>query len=118
MNINRKKILGFNVDLIRFDEAIDFIEERISNKISTHIITINPEIIESAQKNKELSDIINNAELVVADGSGIKLALKINGINQERIPGVDLALELINQYKKSFRCTYRRQRRNYSKNLH
>ena len=96
MNRKKQKVLGYDVDIISFDDTIRFLIERIKNKQGIHVVTINPEIIEQAQKNKELDEIIRKAELVVADGIGIQLALKLKGINQERIPGVDLAIELIN----------------------
>ncbi len=95
MNKNRKKILGYDIDLISFQDAIEYLKTRIDSKLGTHIITINPEIIEQADKNQDLNKIIKESELVIPDGVGIQIALKINGIKQERIPGVDLALELI-----------------------
>ena len=100
MKTKRAKVLGFDVDIISFDDVIQETVERIKNKQGTHIITINPEIIEEAQKNDELANILNNAEIVVADGVGIKLALKLKGIEQERIPGIDLAAKLIEQANK------------------
>lgn len=96
MDRKTEKVLGYNVDLMSFDDAIRFLIEKIKNKEGTQVITINPEIIELALKNNELSGIIKKAELVVPDGSGIQMALKLKGIEQERIPGVDLAIELIN----------------------
>lgn len=99
--MKREKIQGYCVDLIKFQDAVKHLADCIENNKSTHVITINPEIIEQAHKNKELSEIINNAEFIVADGMGIKLALKFKGINQERIPGVDLARELINECEKN-----------------
>ncbi len=101
MNKNRKKILGYDIDLISFQGAIEYLKSRIDNKLGTHIITINPEIIEQADKNQDLNKIIKESELVIADGVGIQIALKINGIKQDRIPGVDLALELIKLSEKN-----------------
>lgn len=95
MERKREKVLGFDVDIITFDDAIKFLVSRIQEKIGTHVVTINPEIIETAISNKDLSNILHRAELVVPDGIGIKLALKLKRINQERIPGIDLACELL-----------------------
>lgn len=99
--MERKQIQGYYVDLINFQDAVKHLVSSIENKKSVHVITINPEIIEQAQKNNELSTIIKNAEFIVADGMGIKLALKFKGINQERIPGVDLARQLVNECEKN-----------------
>ena len=90
-----KKILGFDVDIITYNNALNLVSENIKNKIGTHIVTINPEIIEQASKDNELANIIKSANLVVADGVGIKIALKLKNVNQERIPGVDFAENLL-----------------------
>ena len=92
MPAKRTNVLGFPVDLIKFDEAI---EKVLSTESFMQIITINPEMIEKAQKNNEFSDIIKNAELIVPDGVGIKLAIRIKGINQEQIAGCDFAKKII-----------------------
>ncbi|MCD7740582.1 MAG: WecB/TagA/CpsF family glycosyltransferase, partial [Candidatus Gastranaerophilales bacterium] len=54
-----------------------------------------PEMIEIAKKNSIFSDIIKNAELVVPDSAGIELALRLKGVKQQRIPGIDLAKKII-----------------------
>ena len=89
------KVLGYDVDLLTFDEAVKVILERIKEKNGMQVVTINPEMIELAGKSKAFSSILRNADMVVPDGSGIKLALKLKGIEQEQIPGIDLAHELI-----------------------
>jgi N-acetylglucosaminyldiphosphoundecaprenol N-acetyl-beta-D-mannosaminyltransferase len=68
------------------------------------IVTINPEMIEYANKNSDLKKVINNAEMVVPDGIGVQIGLKILGHNVKRVPGVDLGKELLkraNYQKKS-----------------
>ncbi len=89
------KVLGYDVDLLTFDEAVKQVLENIKNKQGMQIVTVNPEMIELADKSKVFSSILKNADMVVPDGSGIKLALKLQGIKQEQIPGIDLAHELI-----------------------
>ena len=89
------KVLGYDVDLLTFDEAVKVILERIKEMNGMQVVTINPEMIELAGKSKVFSSILRNADMVVPDGSGIKLALKLKGIEQEQIPGIDLAHELI-----------------------
>lgn len=95
MERHTAKILGFNVDLFSQEEAILYIKERLANNIGAHVITINPEMIEAAPKNQKYSSLIKNADLLIPDGVGIKLALKINGINQEQIPGIEFAKKII-----------------------
>ena len=71
------KILGFGVDLMTFDGALEFSEERLKQGSGFQVVTINPEMIE------------------IPDGVGIKLALKINGINQQNLPGIEYSKKLI-----------------------
>ena len=93
---NKKcKVLGYDVDLLSFDEALNFAVEKMQHDSFLHIITINPEIIALADKDKTLSDIIKNSELVLPESSGIKTALKFKGINQEQIAGIDYSKKLI-----------------------
>lgn len=87
----RANIQGFNVDLMSFDEVIKAIVCAINDEKNLHVVTINPEIIQNAKKNFELKQIINDAEIVTPDGVGIKIALKMKGINQEQVTGVDLS---------------------------
>lgn len=84
------KILGFNVDKFTFDEAVEY-----ATAHSGQIVTINPEMISTAQKDSEFATIINNAELVVPDGIGVQMGLKLLGENVSRIAGVELGKELI-----------------------
>lgn len=95
MNRKTAKVLGYDVDLMTFNDALAFVENNLSNSKGLHIITINPEIIEMANKDTEFAKIINNADLVIPDGVGIKLALKFKGIKQEQIPGIDFAKKLL-----------------------
>lgn len=96
MHQNRAYILDYGVDLLTKNEGLDFVAKRILEGQGAQIITINPEIIEMGKKNEKLSQIIKNAELVIPESTGIKLALKLRGINQEQIAGIEFARELIN----------------------
>lgn len=91
----RATIQGFNVDLLSFEEVIAASFEHIKSGENAHIVTINPEIIQSAKKRPELKKIINEAEIVTPDGVGIKIALKFKGIIQEQVTGVDLSKEML-----------------------
>lgn len=95
MERKTRKVLGYDVDLLTFREAVDFVCDKFMNSEGMQIVTINPEMIEMANQNIEFSKILKSSELVVPDGSGIEFALKLKGIKQERIPGIDFAKELI-----------------------
>lgn len=86
---------GFRVDLKSFQEALDYTFESIKEGKNIQIVTINPEMIQFGKKNSDFKKILDEAELIVPDGVGIKIAIKLKGINQEQIPGVDFSKELI-----------------------
>ena len=92
---NLVKILGYSVDKFSMDEAVDYIQSNFGQ-----IVTINPEMINAASKNKDFAKVINEAELVVPDGIGIEIGLKILGHRVKRIPGIELGKELIVKFSK------------------
>lgn len=91
----RVYIQGFPVDILSHAQALEYAKNAIYNGENMQVITINPEMVELAKKNKDFADILKHAELVVPDGVGIKIALKLKGINQERIGGIDYSRSLI-----------------------
>ena len=93
----RKKepILGFEVDLFTFEEALQFVHEHLRENIGLQIVTINPEMITSGNKTDEFGRVLNEADMSIPDGVGIKIALKMKGINQENIPGIEFSKKLI-----------------------
>lgn len=100
MENTREKVLGYSVDLYNMQESIDFCLKSIKNNKNCHVVTINPEIIELANKNKEYETIIKNADLVIPDGVGIKIALKLKGLNIKQVPGIEFAYELLKRLSK------------------
>ena len=96
MNRDLVKILGFNVDTFSFDEAVEY-----SFNHHGQVVTINPEMISAAHSNSEFANIIDNADLIVPDGIGVELGLKILGHNVRRIAGIELGKELIIKFSKA-----------------
>lgn len=70
---------------------------RIHQKLGTHVVTINAEMAILAEKEPNLANIINKAELVVPDGAGIIFYLRLRGKKQKRSPGIELAESLLNR---------------------
>ena len=89
------ELFGLNIDTLSFDEAIRTAKSLIDSPKVSQVVTINPEMFEYAAKNKDFANIVKEAELVIPDGVGVKIALKINGVNVDRIPGVDFAKKLL-----------------------
>lgn len=96
MERNIVKLLGLNVDSFTFEEAIEY-----AKTISGQVVTINPEMINNAMQNPEFAEIINNAELVIPDGIGVQIGLKILGYNVRRIAGIEFSRRMVEECAKS-----------------
>ena len=91
----RLEILGVGVDRVTSDEALErigtFIAEGREKGTTHQIVTANAEIIYQASKNDKMRTVINNAQMVTADGSGVVWASKQLGEPlTERVTGIDL----------------------------
>lgn len=91
MERNLVTIQKLNVDTFTFLEAINYATKG-------QVVTINPEMIDYATKNKDFANILNEAELVIPDGIGVQLGLKILGHNVRRIAGIEFARKMIEKY--------------------
>ena len=87
--------MGFRIDDYTFDEGVNKALDLMCMDRVSQVITINPEMIDYAQKHKEFAEIINTAEMIIPDGIGVKIGLKINGYNVNRLPGIDFAYKLL-----------------------
>lgn len=91
------QLMGIKININKFNDAIKYAKELMHKNCVSQVVTINPEMIEYSSKDAEVKALINEAEMVVPDGVGVKIALKINGINTERIAGIDLARKLLEE---------------------
>ena len=95
MHDKREKIQGIYIDLVNEDDAFDKLREVIGSNHSAQIITINPEMIVKAHNDENLKNLINSSDLIIPDGIGVKIALKLKKIKQDQIRGVDFAYKLL-----------------------
>ncbi|WP_310486822.1 WecB/TagA/CpsF family glycosyltransferase [Chamaesiphon sp. VAR_69_metabat_338] len=87
------KILGQPVHLAA--EYTPWLIDRLKQGIGTHVVTMNAEIVIQASHDTELAKIVQQADLVTPDGSGIIMALRLHGIDQPRYAGIDLGEDLL-----------------------
>lgn len=93
---NRAMVLGYYVDLVNIEQAKSKVAESIEKKQMMHVVTLNPEMIISAQKNHDLSQSLLSADLAIPDGVGIQLALSIKGIKIDKtVPGIELSYKVL-----------------------
>lgn len=95
-------VLGVRIDVVTLDEALRRIEtfvETSDRPGGCHVVTANPEMILAALEPgsvPSLKKVLDDAELVVADGIGVVWASRLQGSPlPERVPGVDLAASLL-----------------------
>lgn len=95
MKIDSVNILGVPVARMSFEEVLEWVRIMVEQGKPRHIITANAEIIYKAHKEPEFMDLIQKADLIVADGSGAILASKILGNPiGERVTGVDITNQI------------------------
>lgn len=101
----RVSILGLPLDCIDMPSTLDRIESWIGaprpphgaspelarSEPTRHVVTLNPEMVMAARENSGFRAVIAQADLVVADGAGILVAARRQGVRlPERVTGVDL----------------------------
>ena len=94
-------LMGIDIDNYSFEEGVSKGVELINSDKVSQVVTINPEMYKELENNSEFKEIIEEAELVIPDGIGIKLALIITGKNATRIPGIDFAHRLLKECAKN-----------------
>ncbi len=97
----RLEILGVGIDKITGQEALQQIGAFIASGQPHQIVTANAEIIYQASKNEKMRSIINQAQMVTADGSGVVWASRQLGQPlSQRVTGIDLVNSICEQSAK------------------
>ena len=91
------ELLGYNIDNYSFDEAISKAKNLIDSDKVSQVVTINPEMFQTAEVDSYFSNIIREAEMVIPDGVGIKIGLMLTGKSADRIPGIDFAKQMLKE---------------------
>ncbi len=69
--------------------------DRCRRSEGAHVVTLNAEMAMQADENPALRQIILNADLVIPDGAGVVLYFRLKGRHIERVPGIELAANLL-----------------------
>lgn len=88
-------VLGLPVHLL--DDYDHWLGSRLQQRLGSHVVTLNSEMVMQAEGNDALAGIIRQAELVIPDGAGVILYLRLQGQRQQRCPGIELAESLLRQ---------------------
>ena len=103
------KILGSRIDAVSFQDALDRIRALLPLNSPHHIITGNTLMLLEAEKDPALREVLENAELVTPESSGILWASRMLGQPlKEFTPGIDLMLAICRMAaeKAAFRLSF------------
>jgi N-acetylglucosaminyldiphosphoundecaprenol N-acetyl-beta-D-mannosaminyltransferase len=90
------EILGIQIDNLSKNEVLKKVESFLSEDRFHQIVTVNPEFILEAQSDWEFKNILNNADLNIADGIGIRYAFLFFGKwLKYRIAGANMLHEIL-----------------------
>ena len=87
----KKEVLGIKIDDVSIDQAVEVVIDWLKKRGKHYIVTPNPEIVVMAQQDQELNRILNQADLAIPDGNGLRIGTDMVCIT----PGIDLMEELI-----------------------
>jgi N-acetylglucosaminyldiphosphoundecaprenol N-acetyl-beta-D-mannosaminyltransferase len=91
--LTQSSVMGIPVHLSQ--DYHSWLRSRLDQHLGTHVITLNPEMVMLARSQPILANIIQKAELVVADGAGIVFYCRLHGKKQPRFPGIEMAESLL-----------------------
>ena len=89
-------IFSVSVDTAERKDILQKMSDMLCGNSQNKIFTPNTEMLLAAKKDHRLADMLNSAELLIPDGTGVKIASQIlNSPLSERLSGIDLAAELL-----------------------
>ncbi|NES98044.1 MAG: WecB/TagA/CpsF family glycosyltransferase [Desertifilum sp. SIO1I2] len=86
-------VLGLPVHLL--EDYSSWLLSCLHQHIGVHVVTLNAEMAIQAEQNPALAEAIYQADLVVPDGSGVVLYLRLRGKVTQRCPGIELVESLL-----------------------
>ena len=96
MDIPTVNILGIPIHQMTRTELFSLLQERKEADQSTWVVTVNAELVMRAREKQQVADALQQADLLLADGSGIVWAARALGSYlPERLPGIEVAEGLV-----------------------
>ena len=93
----RVDVLGVGFDRLDLAAAEQRILERIDRGERTFVITANPEFVMLARRDDDVAQIARDADIVVADGTGVVVGSRVLGEGLPRVAGRVLVDHLVPQ---------------------
>jgi N-acetylglucosaminyldiphosphoundecaprenol N-acetyl-beta-D-mannosaminyltransferase len=84
------EVLGVRVDDVTYEDLMLQVDAYVSSRRPHQIVTLNAEMLVAAHEDPALAQILNAADLNVADSVGVMLATRLLGLRlRERVTGSD-----------------------------
>ena len=88
--------MGISFDDLTREEAAQLGAQLLAEDRFHYVVTPNPEFILAAEKDQAFLDVLNSADLVLADGVGGVYSAKILGKPLKgRVPGIEFAADML-----------------------
>lgn len=96
--LRKVDIVGISITSEKKKKILEYVFNFLQNSSQKgYIVTPNPEMVVAAGQDPEFKDILNKADVALADGVGLTLAAQLLGKElQDRVTGVDFIESLCN----------------------
>lgn len=92
----RVEFMGAKIDALTMQETLDRIAGIIDRREKVQHVVVNVAKLMTMRHDRKLRDIVNDSDLINADGAGVVLGARMLGINiPERVAGIDLMQKLV-----------------------
>lgn len=95
-HIETAHLFDYPVHLVTALQARTFVKNAIAQHKTVQVVTLNPEMIMQGDQDPQLGEILKSADLVLPDGAGVVWALRKQGYNVNRLPGIEFSESLLN----------------------
>ncbi|MGT2832834.1 WecB/TagA/CpsF family glycosyltransferase [Streptococcus halotolerans] len=106
--IEAVKMLGVKINPLTMGETVDVVDQEFIQKNKPlHLMGVNADKINQCCNDSKMMTIVNNCDIVNADGASVVLAGNYLGVDiPERVAGVDLMQELLKLAEKKAYSVY------------
>lgn len=96
MDMKRIRLLNTHINNLTLKEIERYLDDRVKDRKPAHLVSLNVDQVIKVENNAEFSKIVDEAELVITDGTPIVWISKLKKTPiVEKIPGPQLAESLI-----------------------
>lgn len=105
--MSRIDVLGVGFDTLTRSNTIELAKRLIDEHKGAYMVTPNPEIVMSTWESEAVNAAVNGADIVIPDGIGVIKAANILGTPlTERLPGIEIATELLKYIAESGKSAF------------